>query len=85
MDNKKPTQCERIRKYLQDFKSITWRQGANDLGIARVPNRICEMRKAGEEIDDVWVKVKNRYGESCDVKKYFYSKDREKVLGKEVG
>lgn len=71
MENKKPTQCERIRKYLEDFGSITQLQALTDLGIMRLASRISEMRKDGEPIGDRIIEVKNRYGEICHVKEYY--------------
>lgn len=71
MENKKPTQCERIRKYLEDFGSITQLQALTDLGIMRLASRISEMRKDGEPIGDRIIEVKNRYGETCRVKEYY--------------
>lgn len=77
MENKKPTQCERIRKYLEDFGSITQLQALTDLGIMRLASRISEMRKDGEPIGDRIIEVKNRYGETCRVKEYFMEQANE--------
>lgn len=71
MENKKPTQCDRIRNYLSDFGSITQLQALSDLGIMRLASRISEMRKDGENILDRIIEVKNRYGEICHVKQYY--------------
>lgn len=77
MENKKPTQCERIRKYLKDFGSITQLQALSDLGIMRLASRISEMRQAGEAIEDRVIEVKNRYGETCRVKQYYLEKPND--------
>lgn len=77
MENKKPTQCERIRKYLKDFGTITQLQALSDLGIMRLASRISEMRKDGEAIGDRIVEVKNRYGETCRVKQYYIENPSE--------
>lgn len=77
MENKKPTQCERIRKYLKDFGSITQLQALSDLGIMRLASRISEMRQAGEAIEDRIIEVKNRYGETCRVKEYYVEKPND--------
>lgn len=71
------TQCERIRKYLEDFGSITQLQALSDLGIMRLASRISEMRQAGEPIEDRVIEVKNRYGETCRVKQYYLEKSND--------
>lgn len=44
------TQKDRIRKYLDDFGSITQLEAIRDLGIMRLGARIWEMVRAGEPI-----------------------------------
>lgn len=66
----KPTQNERILKYIDTFGSITWIEAAMDLGIARLASRICDLRRLGYPITSDMVTVKNRYGEDCHVKRY---------------
>lgn len=67
----KVTQAERIIQYMEDFGSITGREAVNDLGCMHLASRISDMRKAGVEIRDKMVSVKNRYGETCFVKRYW--------------
>lgn len=43
--NKRPTQVERIKKYIKDFGSITTLEAFTELGIVRLGARISEMRK----------------------------------------
>jgi len=69
-NNKRPTQADRIIRYMQDFGSITSRDAINDLGVYRLASRISELRKNGYEINRRMIKVKNRYGESCTVAEY---------------
>lgn len=69
-NNKRPTQADRIIRYMQDFGSITSREAINDLGVYRLASRISELRKNGYEINRRMIKVKNRYGESCTVAEY---------------
>lgn len=45
MEISRPTQCERIIKYLKDFGSITQYQALQDLGIMRLASRISELQK----------------------------------------
>lgn len=56
MENSRPTQCERIIKYLKDFGSITQYQALQDLGIMRLASRISELQKNGYEFE----KAKNK-------------------------
>lgn len=70
--NVRPTQCNRIDEYIREFGSITQLEALRDLGVMRLASRISEMRKNGIEVKDKWKDVKNRYGEKCQVKEYFY-------------
>lgn len=70
MENKRPTQCERILKYLYDFESITQLEAFQDLGIMRLASRVSELRKSGVSIIGTKTEVKNRYGEKCYITKY---------------
>lgn len=70
--NVRPTQCNRIDEYIREFGSITQLEALRDLGVMRLASRISEMRKNGIEVKDRWKDVKNRYGENCQVKEYFY-------------
>lgn len=70
-NNKRPTQCERLKKYFEDFGSITQLEALADLGIFRLASRISEMKKDGFEIKDKQECVLNRYGEKCYIKRYY--------------
>ena len=70
--NVRPTQCNRIDEYIREFGSITQLEALRDLGVMRLASRISEMRKNGIDVKDRWKDVKNRYGENCQVKEYFY-------------
>ena len=69
---KKLTQLDRVKKYIKDFGSITQFEAFNELGILRLAACIYLLRKNGENIGGEFIKVKNRYGETCEVKRYFY-------------
>ena len=71
-DNVRPTQCNRIDEYIREFGSITQLEALRDLGVMRLASRISEMRKNGIEVKDRWKDVKNRFGENCQVKEYYY-------------
>lgn len=75
-NNKRPTQCERIIKYLEDFTSITTLDAFLDLGVCRLASRICELRKQGYAIKDKQECVFNRYGEKCYIKRYYIDEEK---------
>lgn len=70
--NVRPTQCNRIDWYIREYGSITQLEALRDLGVMRLASRISEMRKSGVDIKDRWKDVKNRFGETCQVKEYYY-------------
>lgn len=66
----KPTQNERILKYMNDFGSITQIDALRDLGVMRLASRISDLRRRGYPIESRAEAVKNRYGEKCHIKRY---------------
>ena len=64
------TQKERIRKYLDDFGSITQLDAIRDLGIMRLTARIWEMIRDGEPIVCEMENGKNRYGQITRYARY---------------
>ena len=77
MRNKRPTQCQRIMKYINDFGSITTLEAFTELGVVRLGARISELRKIGTPVIGKNESVRNRYGEKCHIKRY-YIKGQEK-------
>lgn len=75
--NSNPTQCERIKKYMDDFGSITQMEAIRDLGVMRLASRISEMRKKGIGIYSRMETGKNRYGESIKYKRYYLEEVQE--------
>lgn len=67
--NSRPTQCDRIKKYLNDFGSISPKEAYNDLGIMRLASRISEMRRRGIAIGSRMESSKNIYGEVTHYKR----------------
>lgn len=67
---KKPTQCERIVQYIEQFGSITPAEAINDLGCYRLASRICDLKRRGYPIHTEMITVKNRMGERCRVARY---------------
>ena len=66
----KPTQNERILKYIEDFGSITDIEAYMDLGIRRLASRIHDLKSLGYPIVSEFEKGKNRYGEKTHFKRY---------------
>lgn len=64
------TQKERIRKYLDDYGSITPLEALRDLGVMRLGARIWEMQKAGEKIIRETECATNRYGQTTRYARY---------------
>ena len=69
-EHRRPTQRQRVLDYMHDFGSITQHQASLDLGVSRLASRISELKKMGFPIVSEFVPVKNRYGETCHIKRY---------------
>lgn len=69
-EHSKPTQNERIIKYINDFGSITQLEALKDLGVMRLASRISDLRKQGWSIISAREAVENRYGEKAYIKRY---------------
>lgn len=70
MSNKNPTQCMRVLDYLDEHGSITQMEAMNVLGVMRLASRVSELRKQGHKITSTMQPVKNRFGETCRIKRY---------------
>lgn len=70
MVHSKPTQNERILDYIDEFGSITQLEALKDLGVMRLASRVSDLRRQGYPIQSKVERVKNRYGETCRVKRY---------------
>ena len=66
----KATQAQRVLDYMDTFGSITQLEALQDLGVMRLASRISDLKKKGYPIKGDVVEVKNRYGESCRIKRY---------------
>lgn len=66
----KKTQSQRILDYMTDFGSITQFEAMRDLGVMRLASRISDLKKLGYPIQSDVVAVKNRFDETCYIKKY---------------
>jgi hypothetical protein len=57
--------------YMREHHGITTLEANRDLGVTRLSARILELKEKGYDIDGVFVEVTNRYGDTCNVKRYF--------------
>ena len=74
--NTKPTQSERVKRYMEDFGSITQLDAIRDLGVLRLSARIMELKQSGLPIEGKFEKVQNRYGEDVQIKRYAIAVDQ---------
>lgn len=77
MASAKTTQAERILDYMGEFGGITQLEALRDLGCMRLASRISDLRKEGHVIKSERVAVKNRFGETCHIKRYRLEGDNE--------
>ena len=66
----KTTQEQRVLDYMYEHGSITQFEAIGELGVMRLASRISDLRKKGWDIESKMVAVKNRFGETCRVKRY---------------
>lgn len=66
----KVTQANRVLDYLDEKGSITQLEALQELGVMRLASRISDLKKKGYPIRSDVVAVKNRWGESCRIKRY---------------
>jgi hypothetical protein len=67
----KATQNQRVLDYIAKNGSITQLEALQDLGIMRLASRVSDLKKQGCNIVSKTEAVKNRYGETCHIKRYF--------------
>ena len=66
----KPTQNQRILDYIAETGGITQLEAIRELGCMRLASRISDLRSRGYNIESEFVPVKNRFGETCHIKRY---------------
>lgn len=69
-ENSRPTQAQRVLEYIKTFGSITQLEALRDLGVMRLASRISELKKDNYPIKSEVEMVKNRFDESCYIKRY---------------
>lgn len=70
MEHNIPNQNQRILEYIKEHGSITPLEALQEKSVFRLASRISDLRKKGYNIVSEWVKVENKYGETCRVKRY---------------
>ncbi len=66
----KSTQRLRVMQHLKEGKTLTSLEALRLYGIMRLPNRISELRRRGEQIEKQTIIVRNKYGEAVRVAQY---------------
>ena len=66
----RPTQNQRILDYIAEFGSITQLDALRDLSVMRLASRISDLKRLGHPIESDIEPVKNRFGETCYIKRY---------------
>lgn len=64
------TQNNRLLRHLRAFGTIQPITAWSQLGIYRLASRICDLRKAGHNIEKRMVTVSNRWGEEVRIAEY---------------
>jgi len=79
----KTRQIDRLKRYLDEFGSITALQALRDLAIMRLGARIWEMEQNGYRgrIQHDTVEVQNRWGQPCHVTRYTLIRKQQTELG----
>ena len=72
----KPTQCDRIVKYIRDFGSISTWEAMEDLGVCRLASRIFDLKEKGYSFRKQRVHTNNRYGEKCHYYRYYLMEEK---------
>ena len=72
----KSSQRLRVMQHLKEGKTLTSLEALRLYGIMRLPNRISELRRRGEQIEKTTITVENKYGESVRVAEYRLKADK---------
>lgn len=70
MEHSKPSQEMRVLAYMEEHGGITQYDALQELGVMRLASRISGLKRKGHKINSQMVKVENRFGETCRVKRY---------------
>lgn len=65
---------KRVYNFMKENGGITTLEAIQKLGCTRLSARIFDLRSAGIPVYDEWETVRNRFGETCRVKRYYIGK-----------
>lgn len=68
------SQNDRLLEAMKRGESFTPLDAWARLGVSRLSARVGELKEAGHDVADEWVRVTNQYGESCRVKRWRLAK-----------
>lgn len=66
----KPTQRDKVLKYIRDFGKITSWEAYSELGVTQLASRIFELKQEGYIFTKKRINTKNRYGENTHYDEY---------------
>ena len=69
-EHSNPTQNQRVLEYMETHGGITQLEALTEIGVMRLASRISDLKQRGYPITSRMQAVKNRYGETCHVKRY---------------
>ncbi len=69
-EHSNPTQNQRVLAYMEAHGGITQLEALTEIGVMRLASRISDLKRRGYPITSRMQAVKNRYGETCHVKRY---------------
>lgn len=76
-NNKRPTQVERVLRYMKEYGSITQVEAMEHLGVMRLASRIVELKKSGVAIYRQMEGRLNRWKEPVTWARYFLEEQND--------
>lgn len=73
----KVKQINRVLEYMNKYGSITQIEALNVLGVMRLASRVSDIKKQGYPVVSSMTAVKNRFGETCHVKRYSLAEEQK--------
>lgn len=71
MANDKRTQCKLLLAHFESGGSLTAMEAAKLYSVGRLAARVSDLRRGGYPIKGDMVSVKNQFGDTCRVKRYY--------------
>ena len=71
MENDKRTQCKTLLAHFESGGSITAMEAAKLYSVGRLAARVSDLRRSGYPIKGEMISVKNQFGDTCRVKRYY--------------